>query len=243
MIGVFVDQDHRQQARPGEAARDRMEWSRRLADLLAGPAAELLAHVLGHEPLPRHHVERLGDVLADLRELAAAAARAARRRGMHDAPARQMRRESCRRVAWRRVKPCTWTARRLAPSASSSPAAAASLLELQFQLIEQPLAALRARTELSRFIFAITQLQLLDQRLGAWTSLRARLDQRSPSARRRRREDESVRSRSCTRHAITIALICAPLESTSQIHNAAFSPPPCGRHVCCGIAPVDPFQH
>jgi hypothetical protein len=30
MIGVLLDQDHRQQARPGKAARDRMEWRRRL---------------------------------------------------------------------------------------------------------------------------------------------------------------------------------------------------------------------
>src|SRR5262249_39398198 len=37
--------------------------------LLAMPAAELLPHMLGHEPLPRHDVERLGDVFADLRQL------------------------------------------------------------------------------------------------------------------------------------------------------------------------------
>jgi hypothetical protein len=80
MIGVFADQDHRQQAWPGEAARDRMEGGGRLADLLASPAAELLPHVLGDEPLPQHHIERLGDILADLRELAAAAARARGRR-------------------------------------------------------------------------------------------------------------------------------------------------------------------
>ena len=67
MVRVFADQDHRQQARPGKAPRDRMERRRRLRDGLARPAAELLSHVLGHEPLPRHHIERLGDVLADLR--------------------------------------------------------------------------------------------------------------------------------------------------------------------------------
>lgn len=46
----------------------------RLRDRLAGSAAELLPHVLGHEPLPRDDIERLGDVLADLAEFAAAAA-------------------------------------------------------------------------------------------------------------------------------------------------------------------------
>jgi hypothetical protein len=38
MVGVFIDQDHRQQARPGKAARDRMEERMRLRDLLARPA-------------------------------------------------------------------------------------------------------------------------------------------------------------------------------------------------------------
>jgi hypothetical protein len=55
MVGVLLDQHHRQQARAREAARDRVEWRRRLRDRLTRPAAELLAHVLGHEPLPRHH--------------------------------------------------------------------------------------------------------------------------------------------------------------------------------------------
>ena len=41
VIGVFVDQDHRQQARPSKAACDRVERCRRLCDRLAGSAAEL----------------------------------------------------------------------------------------------------------------------------------------------------------------------------------------------------------
>src|SRR5882672_10693603 len=57
-----------------EAARDHMEGRRRLRDRLARPAAELLAHVLGHEPLPRDDIEGFGDILPDLRELRAAAA-------------------------------------------------------------------------------------------------------------------------------------------------------------------------
>src|SRR6516162_6409500 len=55
MVGIFVDKDHRQQARPGKAARDRVERRRRLRDLLASPAAELLPHMLGYEPLPWHY--------------------------------------------------------------------------------------------------------------------------------------------------------------------------------------------
>jgi len=87
VVGVFLDQHHRQEARSGKAPRERVERCRGLRDRLARPAAELLPHMLGHEPLPRDHVERLGDILADLGELAAATARARGRRGVDDAPA------------------------------------------------------------------------------------------------------------------------------------------------------------
>src|SRR5208282_2162240 len=80
----------RQEARPGEAPGDGMERRRRLRDLLAGAAAELLPHMLGHEPLPRHHIERLGDILADLRQFRAAAAWACGRRRVNNAAPRQM---------------------------------------------------------------------------------------------------------------------------------------------------------
>jgi hypothetical protein len=40
-----------------------MEGRRRLRDRLAGPAAELLPHMLGHKPLPRDDIERLGEFL------------------------------------------------------------------------------------------------------------------------------------------------------------------------------------
>jgi hypothetical protein len=57
--------------------------------------------MLGHEPLPRHHIERLGNILANLGELAAATTWTARRRRMNNAAARQID---------RKVAPC-----RLAP--------------------------------------------------------------------------------------------------------------------------------
>ena len=59
-------QDHRQQLRPGAAARDRVERRRRLGDALAGAAGEFLPHRLDHLPLPRDHLQRLGDRLAEL---------------------------------------------------------------------------------------------------------------------------------------------------------------------------------
>ena len=165
MVGVFLHQDHRQQARPGKAPRDRMERRGRLRDLLAGPAAELLAHMLGHEPLPRHHVERLGDVLADLGELAAAAAGARRRGRVNDAPPRQV----IGKVP----------ARRWAPREALNPDAGAlrlglilsrrrnQFLELQLHLVDQPLATLGARTEALALHLGDHQLKMLDQRRRA----------------------------------------------------------------------------
>jgi hypothetical protein len=140
MIGVFVDQDHRQQARAGEAARDHVERCRRLRDLLARAAAELLAHVLGHEQLPRHRIERPRDVLADLRQLASATARAEGRRRMNDPPARQVIGE----VPTYRLAACEAAhldGRRLSLGLVLA-RRRSQLLELQLELIEQALAAL-----------------------------------------------------------------------------------------------------
>ena len=46
MVAELADQDHGEQARTGEAARDRMRRRRRLGDAIAVPAGELLAHPL-----------------------------------------------------------------------------------------------------------------------------------------------------------------------------------------------------
>src|SRR5260370_1013873 len=51
---------------PGTSARDRVRRRRRLRDLLAGPARELLAHVLDHLPLARDELQRLGHVFPDV---------------------------------------------------------------------------------------------------------------------------------------------------------------------------------
>jgi hypothetical protein len=61
--------------------------------------------MFGHEPLPRHHIERLGDILTDLGEIAATTARARGRRRMNNAPTRQIG----RKVDWRRDD---WTSNR-----------------------------------------------------------------------------------------------------------------------------------
>ena len=63
---VLGEQHMRQQARAGAAARDRVRRRRRLSDLLAASARVLLADMLDHLPLPRHQLQRLGHVLAQL---------------------------------------------------------------------------------------------------------------------------------------------------------------------------------
>ncbi len=73
-------QGHGQQVRPRPAAGDRVERRRRLGDGLAGPAGEPLPHGLDHPPPDGLDLQGLGDVLAQLGQLAAAA-RAGRRAG------------------------------------------------------------------------------------------------------------------------------------------------------------------
>src|SRR5438132_7374667 len=68
-----------------EAARRGMERRRRLADLLAIAAGELLAHCLDDLEATRDLLQRLGHILADLRQPRSAAAGAARRSVNDDA--------------------------------------------------------------------------------------------------------------------------------------------------------------
>jgi hypothetical protein len=67
MLAELLEQDHRQQAWAGPAARCDVEWGRRLADRLAVAAGELPAHMLDHLPLALQHLQRLGNILAQLR--------------------------------------------------------------------------------------------------------------------------------------------------------------------------------
>ncbi len=85
MLAELIEGDHRQQARTGPTARDHMERRRRLADLLAVPAGELLAHMLDDLPLARDHLQRFGDVLAQRGQARAAAAETGAGSG-HDDP-------------------------------------------------------------------------------------------------------------------------------------------------------------
>ena len=90
VLPVLLEQHHGEKARAGEAAWQHMERRRGLADLLACPARELLPDVLQHLPLPRHHLQRLGDVLAELGEPGRPATRAGGRTRNDDPLARQI---------------------------------------------------------------------------------------------------------------------------------------------------------
>ena len=76
VLAVLLEQQHGEEAGAGPSARHDVERRWRLRDLLAVPAGELLAHGLDDLPRPRDHLERLGHVLAQLRQARAAAGRA-----------------------------------------------------------------------------------------------------------------------------------------------------------------------
>ena len=160
-----------------------MERRRRLADLLAVPAGELLAHVLDHLPLARDHLQRLGDVLA---QLATAARRRSSRRpsARHDHPlARQMLGERLARrplAGERRHRSWSWPRPSRRRARPRSPAL--QLLELQLQLIEQPRRAFRARAVELALQLRDLQLLVRDQRLVV--GLLSARRRRPPRARR-----------------------------------------------------------
>src|SRR5215204_3952293 len=85
---------------------------RGLRDRLAIATAEALAHGLDDLPAARNHLQRLGDVLAQLRQPGRSAARACLRRRdddalAADAPERRGARAACARTR----RPSRWTPR------------------------------------------------------------------------------------------------------------------------------------
>ena len=90
MLTELLEHDHGQEARPRPSPGDDMEWRRRLRDLLAVAAGELLPHGLDHLPLARLCFQRPGHVLAEFAQAIAAAAFAGRRRIDHNPLAEKM---------------------------------------------------------------------------------------------------------------------------------------------------------
>src|SRR6202050_2905431 len=89
MQAILGEQDVRQQAGARAAPRDRMPWRRWLVNGFTRAARELLTDVLDDLPRARDQLQRLGHILAELAQHAAAT-RARRRRRINDAFARQM---------------------------------------------------------------------------------------------------------------------------------------------------------
>jgi hypothetical protein len=69
MLAELLEQDHGKKAGAGEAARRHMERRGRLRNRLALSAGEALADRLYHLPMARNDLERLRDILAELRKL------------------------------------------------------------------------------------------------------------------------------------------------------------------------------
>jgi hypothetical protein len=144
-----------------------MKGCRRLRDLLARPAAELLPHGLDHLPLPRHNLQGLGDVLAEFDKLAATA-RTARRRRHDDALARQVRRQRRphRLFADDAAHRCS-VGRGRSSRELIFRGAGFQLLELQFQLVEQLAAALSRLPKPLALHLGDQQFEVGDHCLGA----------------------------------------------------------------------------
>src|ERR1700680_3110507 len=85
----LVDQHHREQARSGKTARDRMRGRRRLGDRLAVSAGELFADMLDNLPAPRLAFKGLRYHLAKLVQPLPAPLAALARRGFDDTFDRQ----------------------------------------------------------------------------------------------------------------------------------------------------------
>ena len=228
------------QPRPGAPTRNRMRGRRRLGDGLAGPAGELLPHVLDHLPLARHDLQRLGHVLADLAQ-GAAAARTGRRRRIDNPLTRQVvgKRPARWLAPFKALDLDRVGARRRACYLCRRLGFGRVLLEigkLELKLLDQ-CAPLRGLTEPFMAQLGDGELQLLDhQRLRLRCRLGSRARRPLGQQHRLQRRD-IIRQRIIGAHhldGITRRRSCVNLRlgGDSQCRD---QPAACGRQVCCGM--------
>jgi len=179
---------------------DKLRRCRRLGDLLARPAGELLANGLDHLPLPRHHLQGLGDGLAELGELAAAA-RAGTRPGNDHALARQMRRKGSpyRFLAGEadHRRGIGWLSGGFGFGLGR---ARLQFLELQFQLVDQLAATFGGLPVLLALQLGDQQLVMGDHRLGAGRAHLGLLPCRALGGKRRLQRGDILGKRLGRRH-------------------------------------------
>nr|WKF60900.1 hypothetical protein HUO10_005422 [Paraburkholderia busanensis] len=157
MVTEFGDQNMREQPGTRHAAIDWPTGRSRLHDAVATGTGLLESAVTNHSPIPRHILELLGNVLAELAKFAAAL-RTARVLGlMYNVLTMQMFRQwlAPRRLAGLRAGPCWCVDRR-------RPIVGLQIFETQFQLLDLAINLLRLAPELHALEFRDPQLQVLD---------------------------------------------------------------------------------
>ena len=254
MLAELLEHDHRQQAWASPASCNGMERCRRLADLLAVAAAELLAHRLDHFPLARHRFQRPGHVFAELAQAIAAAAFTRRWRIDHHALAGKMIGERiafgarARKSAHSRRPGDGFLGRKLVFGGAGF-----QLFERQRQLVDQARRAFRSLPVDLALELGDPQLLLGNQRT-VFRRLRTgdrklRCDIQSLRALGRQRlfqsgyvVGKSVASRVHANQRIINSVICGALKCTWS--NILFGSAGALRSPCqLRISPVDPFQH
>ena len=230
-----------------------MRRRRRLGDRLAGPARVLLAHVLDHLPLARHQLQRLGHVLAQLAQRAAAA-RAGRRRRVDHALARQMlgQRPARRLAPLEGLHRYRLGGRHLRLRSPAEPASLLELEQLQLELVQQR-AALRRLAELLVPQLGDRVLQLLDQQRRARAPAASAGQARRPLGQQHRLQRLDVVGKGIIGrrgHSAIVGIDGAPCNGypiaesrcRSDLRIADSQPAACGRIVRCGNRQSMPFQ-
>src|SRR3954449_7003969 len=147
MVAELANQDHGQQARAGKTARDRMRRRGGLGDRLAIPARKLLAHALDDFPAPRLAFQCLRHRLAELAQPRAAALAANAGRRLEDALDRQVLRQLARPALRTPARRLDGLRRRNLGARLLLRLRLFEILDRQFELLDEQLAAFRGLTE------------------------------------------------------------------------------------------------